>query len=180
MVEFDATLAELVDVQLRLIRRSHVARTSRRRSLLIVGLAAAIVAFLAFDFSFPLPLRVFLSAIIGSAAGGLYASAYTGLLRRRCRRYLAEQLGGATVAHCEIEPRPEALFVRQNELEMTFDWEGAESVEESQGDIVIAFRQGVVVVHSRGFKVPEDRDAFLQDARARADRRASVARQARS
>ena len=172
--EFDATLEELADVGVRLNERSRVSRSSRRQAIVLAGLIGGAAAYVVLDviFSVPPAARVILSAAVGCVVAFFSAQRHDGIVRQRYRKYCAERLGDRTSAHCEIEPRTEGLYVRQDQLDMTFSWEGIETIEDGTEDLVFTFRQGLVVVRGRAFSTPAERTRFVTKARTLSEGRA--------
>lgn len=167
-VQFEATLDELVDVNSRLADRSSVARSWRRRSIASVSVAVGAGTFLVLGvFSPEAPIvRFAATAMAGCAAWFLCGPMYDRALKARVRRYLAEQFGHDTTVPCTIELRAAGLWIRQKEIEMSFDWQAAESVDERAGDVEVVFRQGLVVVRGRAFQSVADREHFIDVARS--------------
>ena len=99
-VEYDTTLDEIVDTQLRATRLTKAGRSWRRRTVAAAGVSAGGVAFLALSIRADAArLTGFVIAgaggfIIGTGWGWTYGRIYDWWVRRQARRFIAEWLGG--------------------------------------------------------------------------------------
>jgi len=113
-------------------------------------------------------MRFAAAAIAGCAAWFACGPMYDRALKARVRRYLAEKYGRDATVPCTIELRPTGLWIRQKDVEMSFDWQGGEDVHERGGDVEVRFRQGLAVVRGRAFRTVADRENFVAVVRAMA------------
>lgn len=167
-VQFEATLEELVDVNRRLADRSSAARSWRRRSIVAVSVAVGggVLLGLRVISEDATIMRLAVATVAGLAASFVCGPMYDRALEARVRRYLAEQYGQDATVPCTIELRPAGLWIRQKDVEMSFDWQAARSVDERGGDVEVTFQQGLTVVRGRAFQSVADRDHFIAVARA--------------
>jgi len=77
---------------------------------------------------------------------------------------LREHLGDGPVKVI-IELRPQAMWTRQADTEMLFDWKNATAVEEAPAGVEVIFRNATVLARERGFAGPVERAAFANRAR---------------
>ena len=104
--------------------------------------------------------------VIGAGFGYLYGLYYDRAMRRQYRRLVHEQLGGALQVRCEIELRPEGVWVVQKGLEMTFPWSNAVAIDDTGDAIELRFSPGLVVARNRAFRDTCERTVFFERARA--------------
>ena len=165
-VVFDATFDELVDVHLRGVHRSGLARRWRRQSIVTAGVVSGVAA----------------SAVLYGESrsawvllGGLAAGICTSLLSRpwlehsstqRMRRLVAEHFGDDGPTHCEMTIDPTGFCVSQRGTETTYPWDQAAVVEEPTGDLELRFRNNIVVVRARAFSNPAQRSRFVERVQA--------------
>ena len=179
-VEFDTTLDEMVDSQVRATRLTKAGRSWRRRAVAGAGVSAGVlftgVLFLAVSIradaarATDFAIAAVGGLVIGSAWGWTYGRIYDWWVRRRARRFIAEWLGGKGPFRCEIELRPGGLWVRMASVETVYSWSDALYVEDQGDSIEVRFRAGLIVVWNRIFPTPFSRQRFLQEVRRLAAR----------
>jgi hypothetical protein len=179
-VEFDTTLDEIVDTQLRATRLTKAGRSWRRRAVVGAGVSAGVlftgVVFLALsiradaarvtDFA----IAAVGGLVIGSGWGRTYGRIYDWWVRRRTGRFIAEWLGGKGPFRCEIELRLRGPWVRMASVETAYTWTDATYVEDKPDSIEVRFLAGLIVVRNRVFQTPFSRQRFLQEVRRLAAR----------
>lgn len=177
-IEFDATLDEVVDVGMRMVRRTGACQRARRRSQWSFGVALPLL-FLAASGTFGRAdsagdwgIVVAAGVGVGLGSGFLYGRFHDSLVRSHCRHALAEMHAGATSLHCEVELRPENLWIKQNDLEQLFPWHRATMVNDRGDAVELWFSQGLVVLRNRVFASPATRRDTLESARALANKAA--------
>jgi len=165
--EFEATIDDFVDVQLRMLERSRVAQGWRRRDRWWSAAITGIAVFLAMGLGRSSPPLVYRAPV-----GVLWTIVYLFFFERwmgaqrisRITRYLREHLGDGPVKVI-IELRPQAMWTRQADTEMLFDWKNATAVEEAPAGVEVIFRNATVLARERGFAGPVERAAFANRAR---------------
>jgi hypothetical protein len=167
-VEFDSTLDEVVDANMRLVQHTATYRTQRMHYQWFVGVSVAggeAVAILSTRIGVPsyATLLVAASAAIvgGFALGMLYGRYHDWYVRRRYRRVLSEMYGGVQRIHCEYELRRDVLWARSVYNDTSFPWSRLTRVEDVHGCIELWFDPGLAVVRDRAFRSQEERRAFL-------------------
>lgn len=170
-IRFETGLDELVDVNLRVVRRSKVSRQRRSRSILGAGLAFAVSLFtfatISSGVSFVnalVPLGL-VAVALGAVFGLFYRWVYDSSIRTGIRKALEEQIGDRTWV-CEIELRPETLWVRDYGVEMSFPWTEATAVEDVGDAIELRFHGGLVLARNKAFATAQERESFLAEAKA--------------
>lgn len=165
-IEYDCTLDEIVDANLRLTNSTKTFRSYRKRSMLAVG-AVAGVAVLALTVreAADLPISLFSAVVAAAVMGFAYGYFYDSAARREYRRVVSEQLGGVSSIRCEIELRPDVVWARQHGIEITFPWSQAARVEDTGDAIELWFRPGLVTARNRAFATAGERQRFLEISR---------------
>lgn len=177
-IHFDATLDEIVDVNLRLTTRTQSFRAYRARAVWVAGgcLSAAVLAMVFIrarqaDVAVSTAIwgvLVVVALTLGAGFGYLYGLYVDWAMRRQYKRVVAEQLellGGTTDVRCDIELRREGVWVVQKGLEVTFPWSNAAGIEDTGDAIELRFSPGLVVARNRAFHNSLDRARFLERAR---------------
>ena len=167
-VEFDATLDELVDVNMRLAEHTVAFRRQRLWSQAFVGgcLTVALVATVIARGGLLPPTTVAIvvgGAVVGGVLlGYLYGHFHNWYIRRNYRQMVNEMLGGAESVRCEFEPRPDVLWCRTTSVEMSFAWSRLKRVHDEGSSVELWFDPGLAVVRNRAFLRAEDRRDFIE------------------
>jgi hypothetical protein len=173
-VQFDATFDELIDIQLRTLSASQVVSSWRRVNRIAMAAVTALVAFLLiqlFPRLFQLSLRATATAgLLGAGAAALISYAiypfdHKRILRRRLGKLLIEQFGNIQSIRCEIELRRDNLFVRQAGLEIAHSWTTIRGIRDTPDGVEFKLPAGLLMVRSRAFATPAEREQFLSQAR---------------
>jgi len=168
---FDATIDEVTDVGMRLVTSTDTYRRQRRFAAIACGgsCVAAIVATTGWRAGWN-PTSLAIAAAVGLPVGIVCAVAYgwyhDKYVERHTRRVYREMYRGASTIRCEIEARPDALWCRTDDVEITLPWSHLKRVSEIPDAIEFWFDPGLAVVRNRGFSSETDRQRFLETARA--------------
>jgi hypothetical protein len=164
--EFDFTVDDLVDVQMRSASVEQAVRGARYRAIRAFGSLAAAGA--AIGIAVP-SLRA--DKVLWTLVAVMVVAALQSLLpwRGRVTRALqrsASRLMPSGTARCVVELRSDRLEARYLDTILGMEWSRAVAVDDSGADVVV---QGpvLVVVRNRAFARPEDRAAFVAIARER-------------
>ena len=167
-IEFDATLDEVVDVNVKLAENTTAFRRQRLSSQVMTG-GTVVVALVAMVIAQQAPLDPWSLAIVGGVAlvvgpviGYLYGFFHDGYVRRHSRRMVLEMQGGAESVHCEFEIRPDVLWFKSIYGEMSFPWSRLKRVHDEGSSIELWFDPGLAVVRNRAFSRDEDRRDFIE------------------
>lgn len=167
-MEFDATLQDVVDVELRMLKRSAVARRWGRRDSIIIGTMSALGIFIVLGFVTPSPpmdFRIALSLGCMALFPFLFHRMHRDEGSLRAEQYFREQLGDGPI-RIIVELRSEGAWVRQANVQMLFEWEHATAIEDTPGGVEMIFqRGGIVVVRDRAFESATQRTEFIERAR---------------
>ena len=169
---FDATLDEFAEVQVRIIRQTHTARSWRRNAVAVnFGIvSAAIFAGLWLAGKLGpsveyLTRGLLIALAIGAVWAYFYRRSYDQTVTKRTRRLLEEQLGGPGPFTCEVELQPDGAWTRCQNTELRIPWTNATGVTDTDKGIEIAFRTGLILIRNRAFESGSDRREFFELAR---------------
>jgi len=167
-VYFDATLDEAVDASLRALSRSRSMRSFRWADYvggaILTGIVTGFGIFLLSD-HLAVQERLITCGIVGVIAACLFPFLHAWTIKRRLRKYYAEQLRGKRTFSVEVELSPAGVIVTQNECTIAFAWPQVDVIEESLDTIDFFMRNGgSVTVRKRAFQSRESIAEFVQEA----------------
>lgn len=183
-VEFDATLEEVVDEQIRFAGSTKTFARQRLIQVVSTGMGAT-VGLLAMWYwrRDSLPADLLLGAIalgvaLGTLVGYLAGVNFDWRVKRYVRRTINEHYSAAGKLHHEIEIRPDGLRCLSRGIELTLPWDQFSRRTDAAGAIDLWFSSPALVrIPGRAFPRHEDRLRFLQlaitTAAARNDSRKS-------
>ena len=180
-VEYNVDVDEAAEFGFLWTVKSVAWRRMRSRNIAVCAACAGIAGM-----SAPLTngLSVGVSLAVGAVAtllvGGAYAITYTLLAKWQMRRYFRDYYSGRPSIPCRLELRPTSAWIRQGEVELSFDWSSADRIHESERGVELWFHDGLVVAPKRTFAVADDERQFLDRARALAGALRSASRSSAS
>ena len=166
-IEFDTTVDELVDVNMRLLEHTSAYGQQRKQAQWAWAVIAAggAAVFLLRGTAVPsygaLAIAGVGALLSGLAVGSLQGRYYERYVRQHYRRVVNELYGEAPLTHWEFEIRPDTLWCRSEHSEVAFPWSRLRRVEDVPGAIELWFDPGLAVVRDRAFSAPEERRAFF-------------------
>jgi hypothetical protein len=165
-VQFEFTQSDLVDASKRLLDRDKGASAGVWKAAIYDGVVVGSIIFLA------LQNKPAIGLVVSLTAAGLTILLYPKLQKSGIDRRLHRIAGGLMAEPgpymCEVELRPEGVWVRQMNKQIIYEWKCVESIEETDDDIAIFTRDGGgVVVRNRAFKLNGEYNRFLELARSR-------------
>jgi hypothetical protein len=164
-VQFEFTEADLVDAAKRLLGRY---KSPSAGSWIAPIYYCVVVGAIIFLFLQNNPAKGLLAGLI--AAGLtilLYPKLQKGSVDRRLHRIAAGLMAEPGPYVCEVELRPEGVWVRQMNKQIIYEWKLVEAIEEMDDSVTIFARYGEgVVVRNRAFKAENERNRFLEIARS--------------
>jgi len=170
-VEFDATLDDFVDANLRMVKATTTYRQGRRGNAWSFAVVAAGTLAMAVLRGHEVPTysRIGVAALL-SLAGGLVsvsfgAQFYDSYVNGHYRQMLRELFGTANAVRCEFEIRDDVLWSRTPQSEVSFPWSRLTRVEDLPDAIELWFSPGLAVVRARAFETRQHREAFLAAVR---------------
>ncbi|HET9467799.1 MAG TPA: hypothetical protein VFO48_05285 [Vicinamibacterales bacterium] len=170
-IVYDATVDDACDVAWRMSNRSPAFRKQIRTTIVIAGIATALVVFVFFAFfennRTPTMLVVIfgISAVCGVLGTALFRRQFTKEIFKQQRKVVADQFGGRPSIRSELELRSDAVWVRQAGMEMVFPWDVCTSVVDNANDVELNFAPGICVIRNKDFASPAERQQFLETAR---------------
>ena len=163
-VEFEFTVDDLVDVNLRALERSKRFWSGQWTNVIVYGSLVGLAVFLALPFSSGWN-------ITGGAVGLAVIVVAHLLFRRReigrrMRSLILEKLGAPGPFKCEVELTGEGLITCQRGAETKYSWVAIEEIKETPDSIdFFTHDGGAVVVRDRAFNAPADKRRFFELAR---------------
>jgi hypothetical protein len=172
-VEFDVTLDEVVDANMRLVEHTAAYRKPRTHYQWVAGvcvaggLAVGILKGSEVPSYATLAVASCAALFGGLALGTLYGRYHDWHVRRSYRRLVSELYGGTERIACAFEVRDDALCCRSVHGDTSFPWSQLTRVEDVPGSIELWFNPGLAVVRDRAFRTQEERREFLEAVRHR-------------
>jgi hypothetical protein len=165
-VQFEFTQADLIDASKRFSARLKAVRSFQWTGLLATSFLTWLLVFV---FLYRTPVQ---GAIIGLLAAAISAALFPGSNRRtvekRMRKVSREIFGDTNSFLCEVELKPDGVWVRSMNRQTLFEWPSVEEIKETSDSVDIFTKEGSgVVVRNRAFTSPEERAEFIELARAR-------------
>jgi hypothetical protein len=164
-VGFEATLDDVMDVQLRCLAPSATHRGLVRAGAIATGfLTGLVLAWIA-------PEDIEIKLLIGAggflAAVALFLFLYPRILNRALRRYCREATGGAESFEVQVELRTDGVWVKQLGNEVVVPWVNVRGIEEREDSIELLARPaGMTAVRKRAFSSAGQMIEFMQLASA--------------
>ena|SRR5882762_2414259 len=160
-VQFEYTIDDIVDVQLRALRRSRAARSWRWRDLITTSLLSGVLLFAI------IPEGLTGKLIMGSIGLILGALLYPKLneatVKRRLRKLCEENLGGDRSFVCEVALEQSGIHTKQNGTQIIYAWENVNEIRETEDSVDIYNENGgLVVVRKRAFSAPSEQQRFIE------------------
>jgi hypothetical protein len=170
-LEFNSTLDEIVDANMRLAERTQTYRQERRQAQWLVAVcyaSASVVAVLrGIDVS---GVAGAITLALGLASGMLgffvYGRFHDWYARRNCSRMVRELYRGLEPVGCTFEVRQDSLWSRVKDIETSFPWSSLTRVNEASDSIELWFNPGLAVVRNRAFQSQDERRVFLDRTRS--------------
>jgi hypothetical protein len=165
-VEFDATVDDIVDAQLRMTTRTTAYRRNRLWSQVAVAASGAV----AVTIPFVLNVRELSPAVVGIATGValgfgavlfyLYGLFHNQYVKRNAARLVRELYGGKGF-HCVFEIREHGLWCTARDTEVTLAWSRFVRIVEA-GDLELWFDPGLAVIRARAFSTLDEKRRFVE------------------
>ena len=171
VVEFESTLDDLVDANVRLAKSTTAYLRRRCRDQWVFALCVAggvSVNLLGRVIVSSYTLVVFATIgilIVGAATGLLYGRYHDWYVKRAYRKMIGEMFRGAATIRCLYELRADVLSGKFAHCEIAYPWSRLTRVAETPDAIELWFQPGLVLVRERAFQTPENRRAFLEEVR---------------
>ena len=167
-VEFNYTIDDIVDVQLRLLNRSRAARAWRWRNAALTSLVAG--AFLFAVIPEGIAGRTVMGTIGLLSGAAVYLALNDVIVKRRLRKWCEENAGSDKTFTCEVELTDSGVHTKSNGTQIIYDWANVNEIKETEDSVDIHFEKGgLVVVRNRAFASPGEHQRFIQLAKQYSD-----------
>jgi hypothetical protein len=159
-VEFEFTKEDLVDVAKRCLKHRNPKKADEWKPSLYLGISVAVLLFFVLKTS---PLTGLVTGLIAALVILLYPRWLRSSLEKRMRKIADEMMAAPGPYVCEVELRPEGLWLRQMDKQIIYEWKSLEAVEETADSVDIFSRDGGgAVVRNRAFSSETDRSKFIE------------------
>ena len=160
-VQFEFTIDDVVDVQLRVLRHSRAARSWRWRDQLLTSLLTGTMLFAIVPEE--ITVRIIVGAIGLVLGAVLYPTLNERTVKRRLRKLCEENAGSDRVFLCQIELEESAIHTKQNGMEIIYPWVTVKEIRETNDSVDIYTQKGgCVVVRKRAFTRPGEQQQFIE------------------
>ncbi len=159
-VRFEYTIDDLIDVQMRRLKRSRAARAWRLRDLVTTSLLTGVLLFAIIPEGITGKL---IMGGIGLVFGALFYVAFNeSTIKRRMRKLYQENVRSHKPLSCEVELNESGVHASSNGAQTFSAWEDVKEIQETQDSVdIYTNRGGLVVVRKRAFTSPEDQFQFI-------------------
>jgi hypothetical protein len=165
IVEFEATIDDVVDVSMRSWANSKTMRRWYWQGAAATALMLALPAYFMLGEIFGSRLVVAFAAALAGAA--LYLLTYKENFRKRTRKLCSEQLGTNAPLKVTVELLDEGISFSQMGARVIHEWSRIDRVEESEDALYFFYRDHACsAVRKRGFESVATKDEFLGRAQA--------------
>jgi hypothetical protein len=164
-VQFEFTEDDMIDASKRFSGRLKIVHSLRLKSLLATSFWVWVLVFCIF---FKTPIKGVILGLIAAALCALFLpGANKRALEKGMRKIARGLFGNASSFLCEVELRPDGVWVRSMNRQTIYEWPTVEEVKDTSDSVDIFTRDGSgVVVRNRAFSSPEERTRFVELARA--------------
>jgi hypothetical protein len=168
-IQYEMTLDDLAETNLRMLARSKFAKRQRWQATFwnafIPGLFLFIYCTLRGATLFERLIVAILSMALGG--GGFWLS-YRRNMKRRILKIQHERNPSGGPTQFELELLDDCIWTRQGGTQLSFDWTNVAEIVNAGGGVEFAMRDGgFVFVSNKGFSTEKDRDEFLKEANQR-------------
>jgi hypothetical protein len=162
-VQFEYTIDDVVDLQMRMLKRSRVAKSWASRNLVITSLLTGVIVFAVIPEG--LQGRLIMGAI-GIVFGALaYLAFNQRSLARRLRKMAEEHIGADDSVVCEVELNNTGIHVRQGETQIIYSWASVNEIEPTSDSVdIYTDKGGLLVVRKRAFRDDSEQQQFIDIA----------------
>jgi len=163
-VQFNYTIDDIVDLQMRLLKRSRVARAWRWRNLALTSLLAG--AFLFAVIPERITGRIVMGTIGVLSGAAVYLALNDVIVKRRLRKWCEENAGTDRIFTCDVELSDSGVHTNSNGTQIIYAWSNVNEIKKTEDSVDIYFEKGgLVVVRNRAFTSPADRQRFIELAK---------------
>ena len=139
-------------------------KTDEWKASLYLGVSVAVILCFLLKTT---PLTCLVTGLIAALVILLYPRWLRSSLENRMRQIADEIMAAPGPYVCEVELRPEGLWLRQMDKQTIYEWKSLEAVEETADSVDIFSRDGGgVVVRNRAFSSETDGSRFIELVRS--------------
>ncbi|GMV99964.1 MAG: hypothetical protein AMXMBFR84_11030 [Candidatus Hydrogenedentota bacterium] len=143
-IQYEMTVDDIVDAQIRSIRRSGVHQQWRVESAVYMAfISALLVLVLVRD---PIVVAVFMAVAAGVLGAILQWFVYEGSMRKRMKKYVLEAYKGNAPKLFQVELRPDAIWTQSGYTQIVFDWRDVNEIVEDEEVIEFLMNGGYFLV----------------------------------
>ncbi len=168
-IQYESTIDETVEAEMRLIGRSKIARKWEREGWVMGALILVLLLFyfcLCLCFGIPAEKPIIIISLAVLAAIAIYQVLYKNIVKRRVRSFLIEQLGTDKPLPSEFEFDEEGLVFRRMGTETKFSWNIIKEINEGNKYIeFITDRGGIALIPNRIFTTTDQKEEWLKFAK---------------
>jgi hypothetical protein len=165
-LEYDLTLDELVDANLRLMSHAKPVAAMRRWNYwggsALTGVGSALVVYLLIPESTAVKLAW--AAAAGLAGVILYAFMEPGIVRRRLRRVSSLHTDANGILPVVLDISADNIVEKSPAHQLILDWSQVEEITERPGFVELFGKTVVITIPDRAFKSPAHRVEIVQEA----------------
>lgn len=164
-IQYESTIDEAVDVQMRLLRTSKTAKKWKMQ-----GLIWAPLLFIGFYLGIPdeQNIKLIFASLTSIIFVIIYFGSYKNTMRRRSKKLVIEQLGTDKPVPSEYEFNEEGLIFRQMGTEIKFNWNSVKEINENDKDIEFIIGRGrIAIIRNRIFTTVDQKEEWLKFAKSK-------------
>jgi hypothetical protein len=166
-VQFTYDKEDMVDANLRFLRRSKTIKSARWQGMLFTALLCWGLFYVVFMLLLKNPyLFVITAVVMGVAIIALYPLTYENGIRKRLRKLFDEQLADQNTFTCEVELTPEEVRITQDRSRNVYDWKSVGDIVVTNDSVDLFLPMGDLVIRNRAFASSGAREEFIDLARS--------------
>lgn len=163
-VEFDATIDDLADANIRIAKRTNTYRQQRHQAQTAYGLVAAGILAVTLQGRSSLAVIIGFTIIGGVVVAYAYGRFHDRYVVRHYRLMVGDLYHGVKTIPCVVDLRDDVVWTKTGDMEIAFPWSRQTIINDVGDSIELWFEPGLVVVRNRAFPTDDDRLAFLRAA----------------
>ena len=162
-VEFTYNQKDLIDVNMRILRRSKTVLRGRRQAAIFLIIFFWLAIYVVFISWLGNPyLAVMMLVVSTLTVIALHPISHKHALEKRLRSLCKESYGDRDSFQCEVELTPVEVRIRDENTQTVYEWKSIEEVVLTEDSVDLFTRAGGgVVVRNRAFESPAKRADFI-------------------
>jgi len=158
-IQYDMTVDDIIDGQLRTIRRSGVQQRWRIESCAYVGVIAALLVLVLVRE--PMYVGLVLALVAGGAGALTQWYTYESTMRKRLKKFIEEAYKKEVPQRFHAELRPDAIWTQTGYMQIIYDWRDVIDIVEGADAIEILMNGGYLLVRKARLASPSTADEFV-------------------